>query len=81
MHGGGDISSHKEALPAGTGDSTDVPLAKIQLLGTAWGPGMGYTASSCCAESSRYVLIQPFPAGQLLGIRSLPTTGQVPQAR
>lgn len=81
MHGGGDISSHKEAVSTGTGDSIDVPLAKIQLLGTAWGPVMGYIVSSCRAECSRYVLIQPFPAGQLLGIRSLLTTGQVPQVR
>lgn len=45
---------------AATSGSTDMPLDKIQALGTVWGPGTGYALNSYCAQSHSYVLIQSF---------------------
>ena len=56
----GNFFSCKEETLADTHGSVDVPLAKVQPLGTAWGPGTGYTLNSYHAQRHRYVLIQSF---------------------
>lgn len=67
---------HEEDILAATSVNIDMPLDKIQALGTAWGPGTGYSLNSYCAQSHSYVLIQsshcraPFRYKELILLQS-----------
>lgn len=58
--GRGNFFSGEEETVADTSGSIDVPLDKIQAVGTAWGPGTGCALHSHCAPRRRYVLIPSF---------------------